>query len=160
VTYSPEQIEAHKATILERIAAKGESLRKICRVDGMPAASTVFLWLAEDEAFSEQYARAREVQADAMFDEILEIADQFDNVQDKLDVEHINRAKLRIDTRKWAVSKMAPKKYGEKVDLNHSGKLDGDITHHGAVAVRPFAEFLGEAIGRGASDIPGGVGEG
>jgi DNA-binding protein H-NS len=154
MTYSAKDIARHKASILERIAAKGESLRKICRVDGMPAASTVFLWLAEDETFSEQYARAREVQADAMFDEILEIADQYDSLAEKIDTDHINRAKLRIDTRKWAVSKMAPKKYGEKVELEHSGKVDGDHTHHGEVAIRPFADFLGGALGPGTGDVP------
>jgi lambda repressor-like predicted transcriptional regulator len=154
VTYSAKDIAKHKATILERIAAKGESLRKICKTDGMPAASTVFLWLAEDEAFSEQYARAREVQADAMFDEILEIADQYDSLAEKIDTDHINRAKLRIDTRKWAVSKMAPKKYGEKLDLTHAGKVDGDLTHHVSDAIRPFADFLAGAVGRGTGDLP------
>lgn len=155
MTYSAKQIETLKAVVCERIASKGESLRKICQSEGMPAASTVFLWLAQDETFSEQYARAREVQADAMFDEILEIADQYDNPQEKLDTDHINRAKLRIDTRKWAVSKMAPKKYGEKLDLNHAGSVDSNVTHNGSVAIRPFAEFLGGAIGRGTADIPG-----
>jgi hypothetical protein len=107
--------------------AEGASLRSICKAKGMPACSTVFGWLRSDKAFLEQYARAREAQADALFDEILEIADdgRRDYRQTKsgreFDHEHVQRARLRIDTRKWIASKLLPKKYGDKVDLSHSG---------------------------------------
>lgn len=92
--------------------------------------SSVFLWLSKHEDFSEQYTRAREAQADAMLEEILEIADdgksdsytdEDGNVRTNQDV--IARSRLRVDARKWAMSKMAPKKYGEKLDLNHSGNV-------------------------------------
>ena len=65
-------------TICERIA-NGESLRSICDPDDMPAASTVCLWLSKNPRFAEQYARAREAQADTIFDEILDIADDARN---------------------------------------------------------------------------------
>ena len=87
----------------------------------MPAESTVRLWATEDRnGFSAQYARARDAQMDAMAEDILLIADE-ENAEDT------QRAKLRIDTRKWLMSKMAPKKYGDKVMNEHSGPDGGPI---------------------------------
>jgi hypothetical protein len=82
----------------------------------MPAPSTICLWLSENEEFAEQYAHARERQADLYADEIVEIADLAKN-------EDYNVARLRVDARKWKASKLAPKRYGDKMDLNHSGNL-------------------------------------
>lgn len=118
--------------ICERLA-DGESLKAICEDDEMPARSTVFKWLAENETFSDMYARAREEQADAIFDEILNIAD--DGRNDWMERrgeedagwitngENIQRAKLRIDARKWMAGKLRPKKYGEKLELEHGGQV-------------------------------------
>lgn len=99
----------------------GESLRKICCDDGMPGQTTVYRWLMEREDFREQYACARELQADTLFDEILDIADDGSNdfVADgdggeAVNHEHIQRSKLRIDSRKWMAGKLRPKKYGDK----------------------------------------------
>lgn len=118
--------------ICERIA-DGESLRAICSGDDMPNKATVFRWLANDTALSDQYARAREAQADTIFDEMLDIADNArndwmerggeDDVGYSLNGEHIQRSKLRIDTRKWMAGKMRPKVYGDKVDVSHSGNV-------------------------------------
>lgn len=108
--------------ICERIA-EGESLRKICDADNMPNKATVFRWLASNTAFSDQYAHARESQADTLFDEVLAIADQYDSAAEKQDVDHINRARLRIDARKWMAGKLRPKKYGEKLELEHGGQV-------------------------------------
>ena len=77
--------------------------------------------------------RARELQAEYLIDEIVEIADDGSNdyMQKKhgpvVDQEHMGRSRLRIDTRKWAASKLAPKKYGDKLDLNHAGGLSVKI---------------------------------
>lgn len=121
-------------TICERIA-DGESLRAICKDEGMPAKSSVFKWLIEHKEFSDQYARARETQADAIFDEILDIADDGTNdwmVKNTADGEAIGwrengealrRSVLRVDARKWMAGKLRPKKYGEK--LQHTG-ADGE----------------------------------
>ncbi len=104
-------------------------MRAICADKVMPAISTVMGWLfnGKHEGFSEQYARARQMQADALFDEALEIADDVsgDWSTDKdgkkvLDHEHIQRSRLRVDTRRWAAGKLAPKKYGDKLDLGGS----------------------------------------
>lgn len=103
--------------------ASGRSLRSVCADDGMPDKATVFRWLAKDETFRDQYARAREMQTDALLEEIFEIADQYDAASDAVNPDHINRAKLRIDTRKWAMGKMAPKKYGDKLDVGVDGQV-------------------------------------
>lgn len=115
--------------ICKRLSA-GESLRHICEDAKMPSQRTVFTWLANDSAFLQQYARAREAQADTLVEEILEIADDSTcdtETDDKGNVrtnhEVVARSKLRIDTRKWLMSKLAPKKYGEKLDLNVGGEL-------------------------------------
>ena len=114
-------------TLCERIAL-GESVRRICADEGMPCQSSVYKWLEEHEAFAEQYTRARARQAEFMLDEIIEIAD--DTTQDteygdagpKPNSEWIARSRLKVDARKWAMSKLAPKKYGEKLDLTSGDK--------------------------------------
>ena len=114
--------------ICEHIA-EGASLRAVCRLSEMPSASTVFKWLSEEPAFAEQYARACEARAETMFEDMLDIADEsgFDTIQgengDRANTEWISRSKLRVDTRKWMLSKMAPKKYGDKITQEHTGNL-------------------------------------
>lgn len=121
-------------SICSRLAA-GESMRSISRDEDMPAMSTLFKWLREHEEFSQQYARAKEESADALVEEILDIAD--DGVNDwmekhgkegeaigyQVNGEHIQRSRLRVDTRKWAASKLKPKKYGDRLIT------DQNITH-------------------------------
>lgn len=118
--------------ICDRLA-KGESLRAICRDDEMPDVSTVRAWTDERPDFSSQYGKARSSQAQHLFDELLEIADDGTNdfVEKELErgkvvinpnTEHIARSRLRVDTRKWYLSKVLPKLYGEKVDLTTNGK--------------------------------------
>jgi hypothetical protein len=116
------------AAICEELA-EGKSLRTICKQEGMPSVGVVCRWLSENRAFAEQYARAREAQADAIFDEILDIADDSSNdwiateSGDKFNAEAAARSRIRIDARKWMAGKMRPKVYGEKLDLEHSGSL-------------------------------------
>jgi hypothetical protein len=101
--------------ICERLA-EGESLRSICRDDYFPRQSTVFRWLATNEGFREQYVRARETQADAIADEILDIADE---------AEDAAKARVQIDARKWLAGKLRPKVYGDKVSQEISGPNGG-----------------------------------
>lgn len=98
--------------LCERIA-NGESLRSVCLDVGMPCKSAVMKWLGDGKKFVDQYARAREDQADFYADEIIEIAD---NCVDP------NKARLQIDARKWKASRMAPKKYGDRLVQEISGK--------------------------------------
>lgn len=108
------------AVILERMT-HGRSVRSIAKDEDMPAMSTIFKWLIEHKDFSEQYAGACEQRAEAIFEETIEIADdnRGDYTVDEdgneiVNHENIQRARLRVDTRKWFVSKLAPKKYGDK----------------------------------------------
>lgn len=123
--------------ICDRLA-NAESLRKICLSDDMPCQSTVFKWLRDHPEFAQQYARAREAQADALFDEVLDIADDGSNdwmqrqredgsTDDVLDHEHVQRSRLRIDARKWMAGKLAPKKYGEKIELEQTHRFDPEV---------------------------------
>ena len=83
----------------------------------------MFRWLAENESFAKQYAYAREVQAEFYADDIKEISDGAATVDDAVTVA---RDRLRVDTRKWLASKLAPKKYGDKLALDHqSTGLEG-----------------------------------
>lgn len=124
-----------KSTFTQEVAdiicdrlVEGESLRSICSDEDMPNKSTVFRWLQANEAFRDQYARAKEAQAEALIDEIFDIADDARNdwmekvnqdgeVSVALNRESVQRSKLRVDARMWAASKMLPKKYGDKLGL-------------------------------------------
>ena len=121
-----------------RRLAEGESLRSICRDDHLPSEATVRLWYVDDrEGFSSQYARARDIGLDAMADEILEVSDdgqndwmerQGENNEGwQLNGEHVQRSRLRVDTRKWFISKLAPKIYGDKATLEHTGPEGGPV---------------------------------
>lgn len=103
--------------ICERLA-DGESLRSICRDEAMPSTSTVCKWLGKNADFAEQYARARELQADALFDDILDIADKglkaLGAPEDR---------RIQIDARKWMAGKLKGK-YSDKV--KHVGGDEGD----------------------------------
>jgi len=100
----------------------GESLRAICMSDGMPVLSTVYLWLAKHKDFSENYATAQRERATAMFEEIFEIGDEVD-----ADPSAIAKAKLRVDTRKWALARMDSKRYGDKMTNEVTGADGGPL---------------------------------
>lgn len=96
----------------------------------MPALSSVFLWLAKYPEFSEQYDKAAMNRATAMFEEMLEIADDgtADVTEDgRVQPEVVQRSRLRVDTRKWALARMNPRKYGERVAVEASGPGGGPI---------------------------------
>lgn len=139
--------ESLTAVLLERIA-DGESLRAICTADDMPHRATVFRWLSQNEEFRDQYARAREEQADALFDELLEIADDGSNDwmerknRDDQSIgwvengEALRRSALRIEARKWMASKLLPKKYGDRTQMEVSGADGGPLQ----VVIQRFSE--------------------
>jgi hypothetical protein len=106
--------------------SEGMSLRQILKADTtgvLPAQSTVYEWLLRHPVFAEQYARAREEQADTNADEILEIADEMppeytdEKGRTSLDVTYIHWQRQRIEARKWTAMKLKPKKYGDRVAL-------------------------------------------
>jgi len=114
--------------------AEGNSLRTACKSDDLPSMSTVFKWLRTIPEFAQQYARAKEEGATALFEEMMDIAD--DGTNDWMEThskdgdaigwrengEALQRSRLRVDVRKWALSKILPKKYSDRIDL---GNADG-----------------------------------
>lgn len=114
--------------------ASGNPLSRICKQDGFPQLATVYRWLQSNAQFREQYARAREDQADTLADEIIAISDDGENDtyidedgKARIDHDAIARSKLRVDARKWVAAKMKPKKYGDKVEQIISGPDGGPI---------------------------------
>jgi hypothetical protein len=91
-----------------RRVSEGESVRSICRDPGMPSEGTVRAWAREDrDGFAVRFRVARDLQLDCWSDQIVDLAD-------RQDLDPRDRA-IRIDTRKWLMSKLAPKKYGERL---------------------------------------------
>lgn len=124
--------------ICEKIA-NGRSLRSICAEDGMPPMKTIYRWLEANEEFRHQYARARDKQADYFAEEIIEIADSAE-----AESAAVSKAKLQIDARKWAASKIAPKKYGDKTELDVKSS-DGSM--------RPSVRLDAEEFRKIAEDV-------
>lgn len=120
-------------TICLRLAC-GESMRSVCRDSDMPSMQTMWTWLREKPDFLEQYERAKQESADAMSEDALALADESAEVivgDDRSDSARVQAKKLQVDTRKWLMAKMKPKKYGDKVDVTSGGKplpLLGGIT--------------------------------
>ena len=116
------------ANILARIA-NGEKLRDICAEDGMPSAAAVCQWAAEDrEGFSERYVRALVARGWYWAEEIVSIADGADASDPDT-----QRDKLRVDTRKWLLTKLMPSRFGERQQLEHTGKDGGPIKTQASV---------------------------
>lgn len=145
--YTPE-IEAKICELI----ADGKSLRQICLADEMPSRETIYTWMSKNQAFADRYARAVEDRAEKLAEEILTIADDdegdfgFKEVQDAdgasakpcIMPDNIQRAKLRVDSRKWIASKLFPKKYGDKVSAEVTGEGGKPIEFSVAVSfVKP-----------------------
>ena len=120
----PTIFKQETANLICMMLSEGMSLRQILKADKvgkLPAQSTIYEWLIKFPVFAEQYARAREEQADTNADEILEIADEHPpEFTDKdgrttLDVTYIQWQKNRIEARKWTAAKLRPKKYGDRM---------------------------------------------
>ena len=114
--------------ICEQLAA-GASLVAICKQSAMPSYSTAMAWLRTHDEFLEMYRLAREDQADTLADEIIAIADSPAHSS-----EEVQRNRLRVDARKWIVSKLRPRRYGDKVAL--TGPNDGPIKTDNNMTVR------------------------
>jgi len=148
---APSKLNSALVTTLCNRIAEGKSLREVCQADDMPSMETVRQWFIKAETapeqypehvqFLAQYTRAREEQADAIFDGMLAIADDgrndwMERVDEEgegvgwtFNAEHVQRSKLRIDARKWMLAKMAPKKYGDKVTQEVTGPGGGPVQY-------------------------------
>lgn len=123
MAYSNKEIENIFDSIIEDIE-HGYSLRTVLKNGSNPSSRTFYKWLDEDENKVKQYARACDIRAEDIFEDILDIAD--DKTGDKtilsdgrevFNGEFAARSRIKIDARKWILCKMNPKKYGEKIDL-------------------------------------------
>ena len=103
--------EALAQEICERIAA-GDSLRMICQGPETPHMRTVWRWLDDRPEFASRYARARELQGDWMDEKILTVADACTPETAAAD-------RVKIDAYKWRAAKLAPKKYGDRIQQEH-----------------------------------------
>jgi hypothetical protein len=130
-TGRPSTYDPAVATKICEQLSEGISLREICRQEGMPPWQTVYSWMERDASLVEAIARAREIGYDALAEECLKIAD--DGTNDyvegergpQLNNEHIQRSKLRIETRLKLLAKWNPKKYGERVQV--AGDADSPL---------------------------------
>lgn len=158
----PTDYSQETADIICERLADGESLRTICDDEAMPARSTVFRWLSIHQEFSDQYARAKEVQAEVLADELISIADdgrndwmerkteEGDHLGWRENGEALRRSALRIDTRKWVAAKLLPKKYGEKIALGGSKEMDPIQTE--SKSDRDLAKAIALVLSRGIND--------
>jgi hypothetical protein len=127
MAYTAEEIEDRFSFIIGEIE-KGKALRTILKLDNTPSSRTFFKWLDKDDSKVKRYARSTKLRADCMFEDLIHIADE--NHKDvtttsegakRTDSDVIARARLRVDTRKWYLSKLNPKKYGDKVETTIEG---------------------------------------
>ncbi len=121
--------------------SNGNHLSAVLKAEGMPNPATVYRWITGNPSFREKYALAREIQAEVLVGEIIEIADDSTGditeedhgdgvVTQRVNQENINRSRLRVDARKWYASKVLPKKYGDRLELS------GDAANPLTIAVR------------------------
>ena len=121
--------DAQKRSICEQISV-GTPLQEICRQKGMPAWRTVYDWMAADDDFAANIARARDLGADAIAEETLAIVDsEPERGNDgKIDSAWVAHQKLRAEHRLKLLAKWNPKKYGDKIQAEHTGANGGAIT--------------------------------
>lgn len=149
------------------LVADGLALPAICRLENMPCRAAVYHWLAigdkdpesDHGRFVDLYARAREMRAELMADEFLDIVDDSRNdymlktdedgtQRVTLDAENIQRSRLRADARKWLMAKIAPRKYGDKVEHSHGGTDGGAIKHEHSLTATMSPEEAAQAYKR------------
>ncbi len=162
ITHRPRKSAGRKSEYDEEVSLEicvrvmdGQSIREICRDPEMPSKTTVYQWMAVTPTFTDAYARACEVRAEAWADELKVIADDASNdwmererqdgsVERVLDREHVQRSKLRIDTLKWLMSKHA-RRYADKVEVEVGGEFNVTNLSDAELVARTRARL--EALG-------------
>ena len=136
-TYSPAIAEE----ICRRLA-EGESLSSICRDSGMPLRSTVHWWVVDDhDGFSARYVRARDAGYDRMAEDLIEIGDAC-----MPDSDHVARAKLRTDARKWVLAKMRPHQFGDRLQVDATVSVEAMDTRELVSTLQELATRLGVVL--------------
>ena len=147
-TYTPATAELIAARL-----ADGETLSNICRTPGMPSRQTVHQWRMRNPAFADLYAQARAVGMESMADDLLTIAD--DDTGDTLDGKpnsaNVQRSRLQFDARRFLMSKLAPRVYGDRVEVEHSGTVSHAVTLSDRERMRRLASFLAQDAAAGVT---------
>jgi hypothetical protein len=130
-TYTEEQADDICAHL-----AEGKSLVSWCKEPGNASYRAVMQWLDANPAFAQKYARAREVQADFLAEEVVVISSTVlpaikrtvsgrgkTRRTEEVHGDAVDRARLMVDARKWYAGKLSPKKYGDKIQTEHSGTI-------------------------------------
>jgi hypothetical protein len=125
-------LDSDKAQAVLEEMRKGQSLRASCIAVGVPN-STFLGWVEADAELAEQYARARDSMIDAIADETMTIADEMPLTHPEtgaIDSGAVAHQRLRVETRKWLLSKVAPKKYGDRLEVagDPTAPLKADLT--------------------------------
>lgn len=135
MAYSDKEIENIFDSILERIE-NGESIRDILLCENTPSSRTFFKWLKEDDAKVKQYEISMSYRDDKLFEEIIDIAYNTEEGTTTKETERgveittgdmLGHRRLKIDSLKWYLSKRNPKKYGERIQQEHSGEVTQTI---------------------------------
>ena len=139
-TYSPAVGELIAARLCD-----GETLTQICRTPGMPSRQCVHQWRMRNPAFDDLYMRARAVGMESMSDDLLTIAD--DDTGDLLpdgspNSAAVQRSRLMVDSRKFLMAKLAPKVYGDRQTVEHTGTVEHAVTLSDRERMRRLATFL------------------
>lgn len=121
--------------ICDAIASSSKGTKKLCAEHShWPCQDTLFTWLRTYPEFSEQYAQAKVCQIELLVDEILEISDDASQDQHVNELgalvsnpPAINRARLKVDTRKWLACKLVPKVYGNKIDIESNSSMSEEL---------------------------------
>lgn len=136
IPYSQEEREAAITRVVESLSS-GIPLAEVCRQEGMPSDHTIRNWMDEDQVTASAIARAREAGFDQIALDALKIADHSDGdfVEDKdgnerPNHEMVNRSRLRVETRLKLLAKWDPKRYGDQLNLNHSGAIQNTTSEH------------------------------
>jgi hypothetical protein len=124
MAYGLAAVSEIQARFLEQIQT-GRSMRQVCTDDGMPHAATIMRWISEDADFASKYARARMTQADVLFD-------RMEAVEEAVSAGTMDShaARVVLDSMRWRASKLAPKVYGDRLDVSVS---DARISITGAL---------------------------
>ena len=125
MAYETDEVTEIQEEILVQLHL-GQSLRQVCKRENMPDLRTIGRWLIDDESFARKYARARMAQADTLFD-------RMEAVEESVTAGTMDShaARVVLDSMRWRASKLAPKVYGDRLDVNVS---DTRISISGALA--------------------------
>lgn len=119
----PHGYTEEKALEICELVADGQSINKISKMPGMPTRSTILKWFRDVPEFSDMYVRAKEIGFEVLADEIIDIADAAENIK----TEELRRHQLMIETRKWLLAKLQPRKYGDRLTQEIVGDANNPV---------------------------------